>query len=77
MTTYTVVCHTCNDTWRLAGTWSAYESEAAESRPCPHCDAYTLGCPEPTAEATPRKRAVWPKSGRRTPVFAELAARAG
>ncbi len=77
MTTYTVACHTCHDTWRVAGSWSAYESEVVESRPCPHCDAYTLGCPEPTESPTPRQRALWSNAGRRTPAFAELAARAG
>ena len=75
MTTYTVVCHSCGETWRLAGTWSAYESEATESRPCPHCDAYTLSSPEPTATpAGSRRRAPW--SGLHTFARAELALRA-
>ena len=73
MTTYTIVCHSCGDTWRLPGPWSSYESEATESRPCPHCDAYTLSSPEPTATPAGRRRAPW--AGRQA--FAELAMRAG
>ena len=25
MNTYKVACHSCGDSWQLAGTWSAYE----------------------------------------------------
>ena len=74
MTTYTVVCHSCGETWRLAGTWSAYESEATESRPCPHCDACTLSCPEPAAPAASRRRTPW--AGRLTFATAGLLTRA-
>jgi len=75
MTTYTVTCHSCADSWRLAGHWSAYEQEAVESRPCPHCDAYTLSSPDPTTAPAPRRRA--PRVGRQTLAYAELALRAG
>jgi len=75
MTTHTVTCHSCGDAWHLSGTWSAYESEATESRPCPHCDAYTLSSPEPTASPATRRPAPW--SGRQTLRAAGLALRAG
>lgn len=58
MNTYKVACHSCGYSWLLAGNWSAYERDAVESRPCPHCDAYTLSSPEPTA-APARRRAPW------------------
>jgi hypothetical protein len=72
MNTYKVACHSCGDSWQLAGTWSAYERDAMESRPCPHCDAYTLSSPEPTT-APARRRAPWPTTAAR----AELALRVG
>lgn len=72
MNTYKVACHSCGDSWQLAGTWSAYEREAMESRPCPHCDAYTLSSPEPTTPPA-RRRAPWLATVAR----AELALRAG
>ena len=75
MTTHTVTCQSCGETWRLPGPWSSYESEATESRPCPHCDAYTLSSPEPTASPAARRAAPWS----RRPSFAgvELACRVG
>ncbi len=72
MNTYKVACHSCGDSWQLAGTWSAYERDAVESRPCPHCDAYTLSSPEPTAAPASRRRP-WMATVAR----AELALRAG
>ena len=72
MNTYKVACHSCGDSWQLAGTWSAYEQEAMESRPCPHCDAYTLSSPEPTTLPA-RRRAPWLGTVARV----ELAFRAG
>lgn len=32
----------------MVGSWSEYERQAIESRPCPKCGAYTLNSPEPT-----------------------------
>lgn len=75
MNAYKVACHSCGYCWHLAGNWSAYEREATESRPCPHCAAYTLSSPEPTAVPAKRRPAPW--VGRETLARAELAARAG
>ena len=44
---WTVTCGSCDRSWQRAGNWSAFEQEAIESRPCPHCGAYTLRSPEP------------------------------
>lgn len=44
---WTVTCDNCRHGWTLAGTWSEYERQAIESRPCPRCGAYTLSSPEP------------------------------
>jgi hypothetical protein len=43
---WTIVCDNCNCSWRAAATYSIYERQALESRPCPRCGAYTLCCQE-------------------------------
>jgi hypothetical protein len=55
MKTWTITCRSCNHQWKVVGNWSDYEREAMESRPCPHCAAYTLSSPEPTPKPTRRK----------------------
>ncbi len=42
----TIVCETCERTLSAARVLSLYEQQALESRPCPHCGAYTLACHE-------------------------------
>jgi len=44
---WTVCCVSCGHRWNLVGSWSEYERQAIESRPCPKCGAYTLNSPEP------------------------------
>jgi hypothetical protein len=40
----TIVCDSCERLWTLACVLTVYERQALESRPCPHCGAYTLTC---------------------------------
>jgi uncharacterized protein CbrC (UPF0167 family) len=40
----TIVCDSCERLWSVACTLSIYEQQAMESKPCPHCGAYTLSC---------------------------------
>jgi hypothetical protein len=40
----TIVCDSCERLWSIACNISIYERQAMESRPCPHCGAYTLSC---------------------------------
>ncbi len=47
----TIVCESCERLWALACCLSIYERQALESRPCPHCGAYTLSCHEPLKPA--------------------------
>ena len=49
---YTVVCASCGFRWQRPGALSTHEGQSVESRPCPTCGAYTLGC----AEAKPVRR---------------------
>lgn len=39
-----ISCESCERIWTLASHFSVYEQQAIESRPCPHCAAYTLTC---------------------------------
>ena len=52
----TIACETCERLWTLGAQLSFYEQQALESRPCPHCGAYTLTCQEPAAETAPAGR---------------------
>ncbi|HWY87691.1 MAG TPA: hypothetical protein VNX28_13245 [Gemmataceae bacterium] len=40
----TIVCESCERLWSVACSLTVYEQQAMESRPCPHCGAYTLCC---------------------------------
>jgi hypothetical protein len=40
----TIVCESCERLWSVACSLAIYEQQAMESRPCPHCGAYTLSC---------------------------------
>ena len=40
----TISCDRCERLWSVACSLSAYEQQALESRPCPHCGACTLAC---------------------------------
>lgn len=44
---WAILCKACGYNWKLAGNWSDFERQAAESRPCPCCGSYTLTSPEP------------------------------
>ncbi|HYH69562.1 MAG TPA: hypothetical protein VD866_33005, partial [Urbifossiella sp.] len=54
---FTVACASCGLRWQRPGSLSTHEGQSVESRPCPSCGAYTLGC----AEVRPAAR-----GGRRT-----------
>ncbi len=40
----TITCESCERIWSLQTSFSLYERQTIESRPCPHCGAYTLTC---------------------------------
>src|SRR4051812_20224557 len=42
----TIRCDGCGRAWTVATSFSIYEQQAIESRPCPSCGSYTLGCCE-------------------------------
>lgn len=42
-----ISCDSCERIWLMAFGFSIYAQQALESRPCPHCGAYTLSCQEP------------------------------
>ncbi len=47
-----VTCASCSRSWKLNSHDSLYLQLDLSSRPCPHCEAYTLSSREP-AEAAP------------------------
>ena len=53
----TISCECCERLWTVAARLSFYEQQSLESRPCPHCGAYTLACHDPDAEAAAANRA--------------------
>ena len=53
---YTVVCASCGLNWQRPGSLSAHEGQSVESRPCPTCGAYTLGCAETRPAARTARR---------------------
>ncbi len=61
---WTIACRSCQRTWNLGCSFGEYEQQAIESRPCPHCAAYTLSCTdEPElvtteSDAPSRRRAI-------------------
>ncbi|WP_145241590.1 hypothetical protein [Urbifossiella limnaea] len=61
MSHYTVACASCGLRWQKPGSLSAYEGQSVESRPCPSCGAYTLGCAEVRPAARGRRSAERPR----------------
>jgi hypothetical protein len=51
---WALTCGSCHLSWHRVGNFSEHERGAIESRPCPRCGAYTLGCRESKPAA--RKR---------------------
>ncbi|MCI0684494.1 MAG: hypothetical protein L0Y71_20470 [Gemmataceae bacterium] len=52
-----ISCDSCERLWTLPCVLSVYEQQALETRPCPHCGAYTLTVFEPqelVAASVPR-----------------------
>jgi hypothetical protein len=62
---WAVCCESCNHRWNLVGSFSEYERQAIESRPCPKCGAYTLSSPEPTKPGWKKMRSERPAFGSR------------
>jgi hypothetical protein len=59
----TIVCDSCERLWSIACQFSLYEQQAMESRPCPHCGAYTLSCQNLTQLiGTNERRVNWSSS---------------
>jgi hypothetical protein len=58
MKAVTVICATCLRSWKLDQPDSLYLQLDLSSRPCPHCEAYTLSCRAPgdSGAALGRKR---------------------
>ena len=50
MSSMTVTCESCTNSWKLTGNWSPLVQQMIESRPCPKCGAATLCCAETVAE---------------------------
>jgi hypothetical protein len=56
----TIVCLSCQRRWQLPGTDPAYSQMDLSTRPCPHCEAYTLSYQEPaSARPSGRFRPSW------------------
>jgi hypothetical protein len=51
-----VTCASCSRSWKLNLHDSLYLQLDLSSRPCPHCEAYTLSCDGPAEPALPRRR---------------------
>jgi len=43
----TISCDSCERLWTLGCALSVYEQQSLETRPCPHCGAYTLTVHKP------------------------------
>jgi hypothetical protein len=54
----TIACESCERLWTIACSLSLYEQQAMESRPCPHCGAYTLSCQDMNALVAAGPRSV-------------------
>jgi hypothetical protein len=50
-----VTCASCSRSWKLNQHESLYLQLDFSSRPCPHCEAYTLSCRSP-ADLPPASR---------------------
>jgi hypothetical protein len=44
MTSLCIICVSCHRSWALSVDGSLYLELDLASRPCPHCEAYTLSC---------------------------------
>jgi hypothetical protein len=53
MTPLCITCASCHRSWALGVADSLYLGLDLASRPCPHCEAYTLGYPGRAAAAPP------------------------
>ena len=51
-----IVCVSCHRSWALSIEDSLYLELDLASRPCPHCEAYTLSYPGRAAAAPPRRQ---------------------
>jgi hypothetical protein len=51
-----ITCASCHRSWALWVGYSLYLELDLASRPCPHCEAYTLTCPGRAAAAPPPRR---------------------
>ena len=47
MSAVCITCDSCGRNWTLGFEDSAPFAAEVASRPCPYCEAYTLGCHEP------------------------------
>jgi uncharacterized protein CbrC (UPF0167 family) len=55
----TMSCDSCERIWTMAYGFSIYAQQALESRPCPHCGAYTLTCQRPEKLVAEREQLVY------------------
>ncbi len=65
MSSMTVTCESCANSWKLTGNWSPLVQQMIESRPCPKCGADALCCVEAVAEKRKkglRRRATAPRA---------------
>jgi hypothetical protein len=53
MTPLRITCTSCHRGWALSVGDSLYLELDLASRPCPHCEAYTLSCPGRAVAAPP------------------------
>jgi hypothetical protein len=60
MTPLCITCASCHRSWALWVADSLYLGLDLASRPCPHCEAYTLSYPGREAAAPPPRR---PRAG--------------
>ena len=56
MTPLCITCANCHRSWALSVGDSLYLELDLVSRPCPHCEAYTLSCPGRADAAPPPRR---------------------
>jgi hypothetical protein len=56
MTPLCISCASCHRSWALSVEDSLYLELDLVSRPCPHCEAYTLNCSGRAAAAPPPRR---------------------
>ncbi|MCS7046105.1 MAG: hypothetical protein NZO58_07095 [Gemmataceae bacterium] len=54
-----IACHSCERLWTVGCALSLYERQILESRPCPHCGAYTLSVEELLGTSTAATPITW------------------